>query len=243
MGEKEIDQNEVADAAVYLFNRWTRETKIEPDQFPELQPADFLSWLTTHMPPITPFEVVANVEGKCSVEAVELIFQVANDPQGPQKIMGMWPFMIMSGRGNKHKVVSFQFLTVLTYEDDVVVPLSIFAHQDVIEGEIDDGAVVSFMTAKVPNITGRIMQDGLDKLHDSHNAENFGPIEDTLKEIHQFIQIHGRSFGPLKLKKIEDTLVFLTSMFPKEVPESTKQELREIGRRNEASEGGWEVPG
>lgn len=247
MSEQAVNQNEVAEAAVYLFRKWTQEIGLSDKEQTNAKPADFLAWVRDRMPPLNPFEIIAGMEGKCNVNAVELLFQVANDPNGPMRIMSMWPYMIMINRTNKHKLRSFQFLTVLTYEDDVVAPLSIFAHQDVVEGPIDDGAVITFMTAKVPEQTARITNEGLDSIHDTYAKENLGPIEDTLTQISEFMKGVRKSLPTPDSEawdwdRVEKTLTFLASMFPKEVPPEMKQQLKKMGEAQAKQEGGWDVP-
>jgi hypothetical protein len=236
------DNQEVARACIFLFEKWTREEKIPKEDFPNLATADFLAWVRERQP--NPFEVMAQMQGECSTASIEFLYQVAQDPTGPARIMSMWPFMIMSARGNEHKIRSFQFLTVLTYEDDVVAPLSIFAHKDVIEGEIDDAAVISFMQDKVPNHTQRIMQEGLDSIHETYAPDKLPPIEATLNEIVEFLDAHAtRHLLPEQVEKMKTTLTFLVSMFPQEVPEDMKRQLKEIGQKQADSESGWDVPG
>jgi len=233
----QLKPNDVAKVARYLFKRYTEDNGVPPDNHPDVTPYDFLSWLHGYQNQVNPGTMAEGLG--VDTAAVVYMLGMANEPTGPNKLIAMWPYVILSQRVTKNPLLSMQLFLVLTWEDRTVAPLSIFLHRDVTEGPLNDAAVCSTVTTHSQSLLREVMERGLDHVHDSRQGNGlFGS-----SRIVQLIQ--GLVNGTVDRAAVPDSdmvaanqlLHFMAQMFIDHVPQEAAEELRAKARGGQQADG------
>lgn len=249
----QLNPEEVAEVGKWLFRRFVKENSIPDDQRRYADITNFLQWMGNTT--LSRYDVAA--ETRCSMEAVEFIMDLPHSPTGPNQLIAMWPYLTLSHRTMKTPLRSMQILMVLTWDDGVTVPLSVFAHKDTTDGELNDAAVSHLIMTRTQILSDKIVEKSLDDMHDENEGNQTRDAYRTIQLIVECLQTASKDITEEEISRINLLLNFMASMFPETIPEALMQRLRAntgpdgTARDNEvpstleelSGEGGWDDPG
>lgn len=185
MEQVQLKPEEVSQALQYLFQRYLRDKQIPPDDVPDLQPAEFLAWLRT----VTISEYELSLKLGIAEHACRFAIGLAHDPSGPNKLIALWPYMILASRTVKQPVKSMNLLMMLNWVDGAVYWQMICMHRDLMEkGQINDASVCSTIIQNAQNLLPDVMQRGLDTLHQEAAEQMRAAGPETVQLLKDMVQ-------------------------------------------------------
>lgn len=237
----QLDHNHVAEAAKYVFNLFVTENGIKEAQFPTISPADLVRWLAMRKITLSPHTIANDLGERSSLEAAEFMLRLPDDPTGANRLVSMWPYLIMANRTAERKLRSFQIFAVLCWDDDVVCALSKLIHRDVVGQDITNADVAHAITTQPADMMNDIVEHGLDGLHAMHVINELRGSPGTIDLIRQSLNLSPQHFTTEQIAQIEALLIFFANFFVKEVPQHLCDEAAEVRKQNdEGPAGGWD---
>jgi hypothetical protein len=219
----EIDPKEVGNIGAYLFDRYLEDKKIPRDNIPDLQPADFLAWLAS----MQISELELSLKLGVSEKSCAFVLGLAHDPAGVNRLIVMWPYLILKHRKMKYPLQSMQLFLVLHWRDQVVAPLSVYIHQDALIGGsvLDDAAVCGTVTQNSDSLLRDIKSIGLDGIHDKQSGNGIFAAPRIIQLTQDIVN------GVVKRNEVPDSdiaavnqlLLFVSTMFPSDLPDHIKE--------------------
>ena len=162
-GPPPFNGEQLVTAARYFFKWYCREVQVPPDSVYSLNPGHFIQWLRHYdfaaNREIKTFslydnradqvtaDVAAEIEGP--IEAVAFVLRLGEASTGLAHLSGLWPHLVLEGRSTIHEVRSAQFIMVLQWMDDTVMPINMIAMARP-DQPIKDAEVVQLLSTQGP---------------------------------------------------------------------------------------------
>jgi hypothetical protein len=236
--QPELNPELVARAAQLIFNSFLGHNEIPVADAHKVHPVAFLRWLSTHHYLVDDSEIAEQLGG--GQAEVEFVKNLANVEGGANRLVALWPYLILSGRPNNHKLRSFQLMMLLVYDDDVVAPLSMYAHRDAVVGELDDAGIVHILTTRPAELANQVTERGLDGLHDQNEPVGIRATDGVLSLLREMVAHTAMQVGPRQMLEVQKLLDLLSIMFPGDAPDAIKQAAQQQRQQPQAPQSGWE---
>lgn len=159
-----IDPDQLVQALRYFFGRFALANNLAHADYPAVSPLTFYQWFCgeAHKTQGTRLAAELNI----SLDTALFVLSLANNPMGPNQIVGVWPYLVLGHRQSATPVRSASVFTVVTFEDGTVGLLSQSTHSSVCKDPVHDADVCHLIITRGPELAKRLMMGtSLDALH------------------------------------------------------------------------------
>lgn len=206
------------------FAQFVADQNIPEEQLPELSPVSFISWVQGQpVGEIAPPELCVAMD--VGQDEIDFVLKLYSEPGAANRLLGFWPYLTLAHRGlPKHKVLTFQFVCMIQWEDGTFAPMQAYAHRDTVGAAINDAVVVQQLQSRPPAMAQLVAGVGLDELHDQHYAQGPCADEETLALLRRAAsELNGREdLSEEQMGKIARFFQWNDRVFGREVPEVLK---------------------
>ena len=228
----------------WLFDRFCEDAKIPDARRPAVNPLAFVNWFAESNTNDGGYKYdPAQLADQLQIEpaVVQFLQDMLHTPGGVNQMMSVWPYMILAKRECRHPLLSINLLMILTWQDGVCFPLSIYSHRQTNSTPIQDAEVVQLLTTRPAQLSNQVLQHGLDGLHNDHRHMVGVGDSGVIDMIEAMLQNSPVKLEKEMFNKVNAMLGLMRTLFPGEVPEEIRQKMaaaRQVAEGGTA--GGWE---
>lgn len=211
----------------FMFDAFCEEKHIPEEDRPGMSPKYFIQWLPEFCDRYTPETLHDAIPVPVSYTAAEYMMSIPHLRNGISAIVAMWPFFTLARRPHQNKVRSLNILSIVQFEDGVIVPINMLAHKDVVDEELDDARVCHLIVTRTSDIASQIALSGLDSLHDRHAFNYKGMADkDTVDRLRVLIgQAPDYAVSEYERGKLHKLVAFIEQLFPQDIPKPIQEKI------------------